>query len=93
MTKRYPLRRTLGGGDSGDPGDLEGIPFGIFQFSDSGKDGSLHVDKALRFGRARGHGFRGDVHHLDFAAGGVVGKFGHEKSLAGGGSSGTVASK
>jgi len=82
MTKRYPLGGALGGGDSGNAGDFEGIAFRVLQAADGVKDGRLHSYEAMGNRRPGGDGFCGDVNHLNFAAGGVVGQFGHSRSLA-----------
>src|SRR5262249_49750265 len=82
MTKRYPLGGALGGGDSSDTGDFEGIALGVFEAPDCAQDGRLHFDETLGDGGAGGDRFCRDIDHLDFAASGIVGQFGHRLSLA-----------
>jgi hypothetical protein len=77
MTKRYPLGGPLGGGDTRDPGNFEGITFGIFQAANGAQDLGRHSHEGVRYGGAGGDGFGGNVHHADFAAFFVVREFGH----------------
>src|SRR5690348_14366686 len=76
MTKRYQVRRALGGGDSGDPGDLQGAALGRFEAAKAGHGGRLHADKSLGNGGSLRWRLGGDVHHADAAFLVVVGKSG-----------------
>src|SRR5258706_15329867 len=77
MTKRYPLRGALCGGNSGDARDFEGIALGILEAAHGGDYARGHFYEGVGFGGARGYLLGGDVNHLHFAAFSVVGEFWH----------------
>src|ERR1700756_2996330 len=81
MTKRNTLRGAFCSGDSGDARDFQGIALGILEAAHGGDYAGLHFYEGVGFGGARGHLLGGDVDHLHFAAGAVVGEFRHRLSL------------
>src|ERR1700694_5569315 len=83
MTKRYPLRGTLGGGYTRNSGYFQGVAFGVLQALNGGHYTGFHADKGLCYGSPPGCPFAGDVHHLHFAFGAVVGELWHGDSLQG----------
>jgi len=80
MTKRYPLRGLLGGGDSRNSRHFQGIPFRIFQPAHCGHDSRLHLDKSLRGCRSCRHRLCRHVDHPHFAFLSVVGELGHDRA-------------
>src|SRR5262249_20051100 len=77
MTKRYPLRGALGGGDARDARDFQRIALGIFKAAHGAQHLGRHAHEGMRSGSARGDGLRGNVHHTDVAARVVMREFRH----------------
>src|SRR5260370_35870076 len=75
MTKRYPLGSTFGGGNSGNPGDLQWVALGRFAAAHLRERGAADAHKSMRGSLPQSRGLGADVHHGHFCAFAKMGEF------------------
>src|SRR5207245_7038218 len=77
MTKRYPLRSTLGGRDARNSRGFQRIALWILKLANRGEDARRHSHEGVCYRRTVGNGFLRDVNHARFAAFVVMRESGH----------------
>src|SRR5260370_3564750 len=83
MTKRYPLGSAFGGGNSGNPGDLQGVALGRFAAAHLRERGASDAYESMRGGLPHSGGLGADVHHGHFCALAKMGEFSHSRPRRG----------
>src|SRR5260370_29951717 len=83
MTKRYPLGSAFGGGNSGNPGDLQRVALGRFAAAHLRQGGWADAHESMRGGLPHSGGLGADVHHGHFCALAKMGEFSHSRPRRG----------